>query len=139
MAEESTIPDLLELWREAAKAADRRDWDAAMAFFASTAVWEVEPLGIRLASAPAIQGFLADWFNSYEEYETDEEQGQNLGNGVVFVITRLNGRPVGSPSRVQERWAFTVTWAAGLIVRVSGNTDVDAARAAAERLAEEQG
>ena len=52
--------------------------------------------------------------------------------------TQLNGRPLGSPSRVQERWAFTVTWAAGLIVRVSGNTDIAEARAAAERLAQER-
>ena len=109
-----------------------------MAFFASTAVWEVEPLGIRLASTPAIQGFLADWFDAYAEYETKEEEAHDLSNGVVFVITQLNGRPLGSPSRVQERWAFTVTWAAGLIVRVSGNTDIAEARAAAERLAQER-
>ena len=109
-----------------------------MAFFASTAVWEVEPLGIRLASTPAIQGFLADWFDAYEEYETEEEAAHDLGNGVVFVVTQLNGRPLGSPSRAQERWAFTVTWAAGLIVRVSGNTDIDEARAAADQLAKER-
>jgi hypothetical protein len=32
--------------------------------------------------------------------------------------------------------AFTFVWTAGMIVQVTGNTDVDEARAAAERLAE---
>jgi len=34
---------------------------------------------------------------------------------------------------------FTVTWATGMIVRVIGSTDIDEARAAAERLAKERG
>jgi len=139
MPEESTTPDLVGLWQEAAHAADRRDFDDVMGFFAPDAVWEVQPLGISFDSAPAIRSFLEDWFSSYEDYETEQEEGHNLGNGVVFAVTRLDARPVGSPGRVQERWGFTVTWAAGTIVRVIGSTDVDAARAAAERLAESRG
>ncbi|HEY4897725.1 MAG TPA: hypothetical protein VII01_16770 [Solirubrobacteraceae bacterium] len=40
---------------------------------------------------------------------------------------------------MQERWGFTVTWAAGLIVEVIAGTDIDERRAAAERLAQERG
>jgi hypothetical protein len=40
---------------------------------------------------------------------------------------------------VRERYGLTLTFnAAGLIVRLDANQDIDAARAAAERLAEER-
>jgi hypothetical protein len=39
---------------------------------------------------------------------------------------------------VQERWAFTVFWVEGMVVRVTGRNDINEARAAAERLAEER-
>ena len=137
--EESTAPNLAALWQEAAHAADHRDFDAAMEFFAPDAVWDVQPLGISLEGAPAIRRFLEDWFGTYEDYGTEQVVGHNLGNGVVFAVTRLDARPIGSPSRVQERWAFTSAWAAEKIVRVIGRTDIADARAAAERLAEERG
>ncbi len=139
MSEESTTPDLVALWREAADAADGRDFDKVMDYVADDAVWEVPPLGIRLEGAPAVRRFLEDWFGSYEEYENEQEEGVDLGNGVVFAVSQLNARPFGSQGMVQERWSFTVTWAAETIVRVIGSTDIDEARAAAERLAEERG
>ena len=138
MPEESTTPDLVARWREAADAADRRDFDKVMDYVADDAVWEVPPLGIRLERAPAIRRFLEDWFASYEEYENEQEEGVDFGNGVVFAVSRLDARPLGSQGKVQERWGFTVTWAAEMIVRVIGSTDIDEARAAAERLAEER-
>jgi ketosteroid isomerase-like protein len=135
MAEESTTPDLVGLWRESADAADRGDFDTAMRYFAADALWEVRPLGISLEGAPAIRSFLEDWLGSYEEYEYEQEEAFDLGNGVVFVVSRLDARPLGSPGRVQERWAFTFAWTAGMIVRVTGDTDIDEARGVAERLA----
>ena len=39
---------------------------------------------------------------------------------------------------MQERWGLTIIWAAEMIVPVIGNTDIDEARAAAERLADER-
>jgi SnoaL-like protein len=138
MSKESTTPDLIERWRQAAEAADRREFDTTMGIFDPDAVWEVQPLGISLESAPAIRSFLEDWFRSYEDYEYDQEEGHNLGNGVVFVVSRLDAHPLGSPGRVEERWAFTVVWAAGVVVRVMARNDIDVARAAAERLAEKR-
>ena len=139
MPKESTTPDLVERWRQAAEAADRRDFDATMGIFAPDAVWEVQPLGISESGPAAIRRFLEDWLGSYEDYEYDQEEGRSLGNGVVFVVSRLDARPVGSPGSVQERWAFTVLWEAGKVVRVTGRNDIDEARAAAERLAESRG
>ena len=139
MSQESTTPDLVERWRQAAGAAGRRDFDAAMGIFAPDAVWEVQPLGISHRGAPAIRSFLEDWLGSYEDYEYDQEHGLDLGNGVVFVVSRLDARPVGSPGRVQERWSFTVRWVAGAVMRVTGRNDINEARAAAQRLAEERG
>ena len=139
MSEESATPDLVALWREVADAADGRDFDKVMEYVADDAVWEVPPLGIRLERAPAIRRFLEDWFGSYEEYEYEQKEGVDLGNGVVFAVSRLGARPLGSQGKVQERWGFTITWAAEMIVRVVGSTDIDEARAGAERLAEERG
>jgi ketosteroid isomerase-like protein len=138
MPEESTAPDLVALWQESADAADRRDFDTAMRYFAADALWEVRPLGISFAGARAIRSFLEDWLGSYEEYEYEQEEALDLGNGVVFVVSRLDARPLGSLGSVQERWAFTFVWTAGMIVRVTGHTEIDEARAAAERLAEER-
>ena len=55
MPEESTTPDLVERWRQAAEAADRRDFDATMGIFAPDAVWEVQPLGISESGPAAIR------------------------------------------------------------------------------------
>jgi ketosteroid isomerase-like protein len=136
MSEESTTSDLVERWQQAAEAADRRDFDAVMSIFAPDAVWEVQPLGISFEGVTAIRSFLEDWLGNYVEYESGQEKGQDLGNGVVFVVADLNGRPIGSPSGVHERWAFTVVWKAGMVVRIIGRNNIDEARAAAERLAE---
>ena len=139
MSEESTTSGLAERWRHAAEAAYRGDLDATMAIFAPDAVWEVQPLGISHKGAQAIRSFLEEWLGSFEDYEDDQEEGLELGNGVVFVVSRLDARPVGSPGKVQERWSFTVLWVAGIVTRVTGRNDIDEARAAAERLAEERG
>jgi ketosteroid isomerase-like protein len=139
MPEESTTPDLVERWRETNEAFVRREFDAMMSFFAPDAVWDLSSAGIgRFEGTAAIRSFHEDWIGSYEEYENELEV-QDLGNDVSFVVLSLDARPADSVGRVQERWGFTVTWAAGMIVRVTGSTDIDEARAAAERLAEERG
>src|SRR6266550_3694542 len=54
-------------------------------------------------------------------------------------VVQLHGHLAGSRERVRERYALTVVWAADLIVRVIVDKEIDEARAAAERLAEERG
>ena len=137
MPEDSTTPDLVERWRQMEEAFLRRDFDAGISFFAPDAVWDASSVGIdRSEGATAIRSFLEEWLGAYEEYEHKQEEAQDLGSGVVFAVALLDARPAGSAGRVQEQWGFTVTWAAGMIVRVVVAQDVEKARAAAERLAE---
>ena len=62
----------------------------------------------------------------------------DLGNGVVFLVAVEKGRLVGSTGVVQQRQGWVVTVVDGLIVRITSYTDIDEARAAAERLAQER-
>ena len=139
MPEESRPPDLVERWRQASEAAERGEFDAVMSVYAPDAVWDASRAGVgTFDGMAAIRSFLEDWFGDYEEYEYQQEEGIDLGNGVVFVVGRVDGRPAGSTGRAQERWAFTSVWTAGMIRRVTVGNDIDEARAAAERLAEER-
>jgi hypothetical protein len=76
---------------------------------------------------------------AYEEYGHEIVESRDLGNGVVFTVLDIDGRLAGSTSRVQERWSWTATWVEGICERVVVRSDIDEARAAAERLAEERG
>jgi hypothetical protein len=58
---------------------------------------------------------------------------------VTFPVIIQKGRPVGSTAHVRYRIAQVNTWVDGMIVRSTGYNDIDEARAAAERLAEERG
>lgn len=138
MPGEPTTRDLVERWRQASEAAERSDFDAVMSVYAPDAVWDASLAGVgTFRGVAAIRGFLEDWIGDYEEYEYQQEEGADLGSGVVFVVGCVDGRPAGSTGRVRERWAFTSVWTAGMIVRVTVGNDIDAGRAAAERLAEE--
>jgi hypothetical protein len=58
----------------------------------------------------------------------------------VFAIVRQHARPTGTTGQVQQREAFVYVWEEGLTVHLTiyPYTDVDEARAAAERRAEER-
>lgn len=141
MSEQSVTPDLVELTRRIFEAADRRDFDAVLSFCAPDAVWEAVGLGTSFEGVAAIRGFLEDWLSAYEEFEMEPEEILDLGNGVVFVGTRLTGRPVGSPgSALMRRRPLVFIWVEGFLARVtSPSSDIDGGRAAAERLAESRG
>ena len=134
--EESTTPDLVELVRRLDEAATRRDFDAVMSFYAPDAVYEGRASGMTFEGRTAIRGFWEDVSASYEEFEWRSEETLDLGNGVVFGVTRASGRPVGSTGRVEVRVAIVAVWQEGLIERGTAYSDIDQARAAAERLAE---
>ena len=143
MSEASATPDLVERWQKAAEAHARRDFHTMMRFFAPDAVWDASPAGFGIfEGTAAIRSFLEDWGGAYEDYEYEQEEGRDLGNGVVFAVARIGGRVAGGAGRVQERRCYTVTWEDGRIVRVMGrqmNVTIDEARATAERLAEQRG
>ena len=141
MPEESTTPDLVELTRGFFEAASRRDLDAVMRLFAPDAVWETLSLGTSFEGAAAIRGFFEDWGGAYEEFEMEMEEALDLGNGVVFAVTRLSARPAGSTgSALMRRRPLAFIWMDGLVARGTTYADsVDEGRAAAEQLAESRG
>src|SRR6266480_2951407 len=139
MTEQSTTPDPVELVRRLDEAANRLDFDAAVSFYAPDAVWEGRASGMTLEGRTAIRGFFEDMTLAYEEFEWRSEEILDLGNGVVFGVARASGRPVGSTGRVENRVVIVAVWEEGLIVRGTTYTDIDEARAVAERLAEERG
>jgi len=140
MPEESKTPDALETVRQVFFAVGRRDFDGWISFFAADAVWDASQAGVgTFEGAAAIRSFAEDWDAAYDEWETEWEEVQDLGNGVVFGVNRQDGRLAGSKGTVRERYGLTLTFnAAGLIIRLDVNQDIDEARAAAERLAQER-
>jgi ketosteroid isomerase-like protein len=139
MPEESTTPDLVELVRGQAEAVNVGDLDALLRSYASDCVWEMEPG--TLQGVAVIRAFSEEWFASFDEIELEPEEIVDVGNGVVFALIRQRGRPVGSSGHVQMRFVSVSEWAGGLVTRVTSYTesDIETARAAAERLAEERG
>ena len=87
----------------------------------------------------AIRRFWQDWFASFEELSIAGEEARDLGNGVVFSVAMQKARLVRSSDEVRQRNAVVALWVDGLIERITLYTDVDQARADAERLAEERG
>ena len=140
MTEEPTTPDLEERVQRFLEAVHHRhDLDAALRFYARDCVVEQE-MG-TLEGVSAFRAFLEEWVGSYDEIQWELEEVLDLGNGVGFAVIRLHGRPVGSGGHVQMRFASVTVWREGLVVwmRQYTETDIDEARAAAERLAEERG
>jgi ketosteroid isomerase-like protein len=135
LAEESATPDSVELVRRTSEAANRRDLDAVLSSFAEDAVFDGRAAGTFFEGRPAIRRFLEDWFGAYEELEVELEEVSDLGNGVVFAVVIQDGRPVGSAGHLRQREGWVFLWVRGLIARLT-TSDIDEARAAAERLAE---
>jgi ketosteroid isomerase-like protein len=139
MAEESTTPDLVELVRSQVDAADSGDIDAMASFFASDGVYDSSPMGLEVHQGrPAIRRFFKEWWGAYDASGAEAEEILDLGNGVAFAVVILKGGPVGSGGEVRLRYAAVEVWAAGVVVRMTSYSDIDEARAAAERLAEER-
>ena len=141
MPEESTTPDLEELTRQGIDAISRRDFDAVLARYMPDAVWVVASLGMAetFEGREAIRGVIEDALAPYDDYEIVLEEFRDLGNCVTFNVQLARGRPTGSSVFVEQRAAWVTLWTDGLIERSSIYTDIDEARAAAERLAEERG
>jgi uncharacterized protein (TIGR02246 family) len=138
MPEESTTPDPVELLGKAFEALNRGDLDAVASSFAEDATFDGRALGDHFEGRAAIRSFLEEWFGTYEELEFGLEEASDLGNGVVFAVVVQNGRPVGSAGHVRQREGWVFVWVRGLCARVTVY-EVDEARTAAERLAEERG
>jgi ketosteroid isomerase-like protein len=134
MSGESTTPDLVALARRSIEA---EGIEAVLSFYAPDAVWDASPWGMGVFEGKAaVRGFFEDWSGPYADLEWKAEEIRSLGNGVTFAVILQKGRVVGSGGSVQLRYGAVAEWMDGLIVRNTTYTDIDEARAAAERLAE---
>ena len=139
MPEEPKNPDLVELEKRLIDAVGRRDLDAITSLYAPDGVWDMAGTGFgTFEGRAAIRGFYEDWLASYEEYRIEAEEILDLGHGVGFRVLVQKGRPVGSTSEVQLRYANVSEWEDGKIKRITNYPEIDEARAAAERLAQER-
>src|ERR1700730_14217311 len=137
MSEESATHELVELARRSVEA---EDLEAALSFYAPHAVWDASPWGMGVFEGQAaVRGFFEDWRSSYSGIERTTEEIRDLGNEVTFAVILQRARVVGSTGSVQLRYASVIEWRDGLIDRNTTYTDIDEARTAAERLAEERG
>jgi ketosteroid isomerase-like protein len=140
VTEESTTPDLVELLRRTVEALNRRVLDAALSVYGPNSVWDNSAFGLETNEGfAAIRQFIEDWYSSYEELDIEIEENVHLGNGVVLGVFVQKGRPVGSTGHLEVRYALVVVFAGGIIERTQGYTDIDQARAAADRVAVERG
>jgi ketosteroid isomerase-like protein len=140
MPEESTTPDLEHRVRSWIEAQDRRDFDELMSFYAPDVVWDGPTAGgMTFEGRAAVRGFLEEWVGSYEDYRLEIPEFHDVGGGVTWVVLEQRGRPRGTSGFVDFRLAVVATWTDGLIHRLTSYSDIDEARAAAERLAEERG
>ena len=140
MAEESSTARLVDLVGRSREAALRHDIDALMAFYAPDAVWDASDMGFGIFEGlGAIRGFFDDWWSTWEDHHQEVRESRYLGHGVVFAAIREDARLAGGEGRVDQVLGWVAQWADELIVRVAIYLDVDEARAAAERLAEERG
>jgi ketosteroid isomerase-like protein len=140
MSVESTAPDPVALTEALSNA---RGIEATMPFYAEDAVYDMSRVGFGVFEGrAAIRGFYEDWANSYEQDTQDDGMRQivGLGQGVVFGVACLSARPSGRPVefRVQSVYGFVFLWMADKLTRVTLYTDIEEARAAAERLAKER-
>jgi ketosteroid isomerase-like protein len=137
---ESTTPDLVEVTQRWIDAVNARDIDAAMRLWAPDGVLDLSltALGTYEGHA-AVRAFFEEWVGAYDDLQCEFEEVDDLGNGVAFAVAVQEARLAGSTGLVHGRWGSVVVWRDGLIERVTNYFDIDEARAAAERLAEERG
>jgi ketosteroid isomerase-like protein len=140
MSEESTPPDLVELTRHAVESGAAGDVDATLSHYTSESVWDLSRVGLgEYTGIESIRRFVTDWIGLYEELRVDVREVLDLGGCVTLAVVHMDGRLVGSTAQVAVDYASVVTWSDAAIVRVTHYSDIEDARAAAERLAEELG
>ena len=140
MVQESTTPDLLALVRRAIEADSFEEWATlAPQFYSPDAVWNLGGMLGSLVGFDAIRAFVGDYWLMWEDHDHHVEEIVDIGRGVTFSVVREHGRMKGSDAVVTARNASVTIWADGRIVSTTSYPNIDGARAAAERLAQEPG
>jgi ketosteroid isomerase-like protein len=137
MSQEPSTPATLESARGFCDSIEGRDFETALSFFGPDPVWDMSALGMGAFEGRAqIRDLLEDWSRSYDEWRITFDQFLDLGAGVVFAEVTERGRLAGSTGHIHFRVAVVAAFVERMIVTVSTYTDIDEARAAAERFVE---
>jgi hypothetical protein len=104
-------------------------------------VWDVSLLGLEgvFEGREAIRGAYQDLIAPYDDLEFVAEESSDLGSGVTLNVFLARGRLRGSTGFIEGRMASVAMWASGVMERITTYPEIDEARAAARRLAEERG
>jgi ketosteroid isomerase-like protein len=135
MSEQSTTHDLLERVRTGLEDYGRGDFDGAMRFFTSDAVWDMTG-GEAFVGTAAIRGFFEEFYRQFESLVVEVEEVRDFGGEILLAVNTMRGRPLGSAVEVRQRGGFVIEGKAGFATRLTAYSDTDQALIAAERLAE---
>jgi ketosteroid isomerase-like protein len=138
MDDESATPSLVERVRAAFGAYGRADFDGTVEFFTADAVWETKG-GETFEGIAAIRAFMEEFRSRFEGFKVEVEELRDLGGEVLLAVNMMRGHPLGSSGEIWQRGAFVYEGKAGFAVRATAYTDIDEARAAADRLVEKRG
>jgi ketosteroid isomerase-like protein len=132
--------DLVELTRRAYGFAKVGDWDGVVSFYGPDTDWDMTPAGLGKYDGPTVlRRFFVDWTGSYKEWDLELEEVQDLGDGMILAVVLTRGRSGWRAAWVELRFATIISWVGGRMARITSYTDIDQARTAAARMAEERG
>ena len=141
MSDESTTPDLVGLMRRGFEAISTGDLDEALRFLTHDAVVDMtRTIGVVVQGRDALRAFQKDWLAGYDEVAYTAEEIVDAVNGVAFVRVLQTARPKGTAGYLTQREPNVLITEDGRVVRmiIYPESELDEARAAAERLAEER-
>jgi ketosteroid isomerase-like protein len=142
MSEEPTTADLVDRVHSCFEAISAGDLEEAQKFFTRDAMLDMtRTAGVLVHGLEAIRAWQEDWLAGYEDVAFTAEEIVDVGNGVAFVRELQTARPTGTVGHVTQRQADIWITEDGCFVRVIvyPNSELDEARAAAERVALERG
>jgi hypothetical protein len=92
-----------------------------------------------LESSADIRGFFEDAYAPFEDAKSEVVESLYVGTDVGLIVVDMTLRPAGSSAVIQMRLCLVGVLVDGLVERQTNYFDIDEARAAAERLAQERG
>jgi ketosteroid isomerase-like protein len=141
LVEQTSIRDPVERTREVWNEGSRGEFALDMDYYSPHAVLDTAGYGMgTYEGREAIRGFLTEWVASFDDLTMEADEIVGLANGVVLTVYHQTGRPIGGANYVRVRSAMVALWVGGMIERntIYTESEIDGARAAAERLAEER-
>lgn len=138
MPEELARVDREAAVRRSVDAFVRRDFEAVLSLYLPGAAWDTSPTGGPVFEGrEALHRLFEEWTGPYVEIEQELQEFRDLGSGVTFGVVAQRARLAGSNGWIAFPYAAVAIWEGARIARVTIYADIDEARAAGERLAED--